>query len=203
MCQLIELFNKYQTLKVGHNQEHYATTYEFYLEPIKDQIKRVLEIGVGNGGCLKAWREYFPNIEQVVGIDIDHNCLTARDDKIEVMIGDQTDPQFLTQKVLSGGPYDLIVDDGAHTCQGQLVSLLFLFPYLAPGGYYVIEDIGTSYIWTFGMHMGTPDTTVGFLKALIDDVNYEISREFAPISPKLRSLDSISFHKGLCFIRKK
>jgi hypothetical protein len=36
---------------------------------------------------------------------------------------------------------DIIIDDGSHRPDHQLISLVTLFPYLAADGIYVIEDI--------------------------------------------------------------
>jgi hypothetical protein len=39
---------------------------------------------------------------------------------------------------------DFMVDDGGHTMHQQQLSFAVSFPYIRPGGYYVIEDLHTS-----------------------------------------------------------
>ena len=38
-------------------------------------------------------------------------------------------------------PFDIINDDGGHSHEQQLTSLLALWPHVSPGGYYLLEDI--------------------------------------------------------------
>jgi hypothetical protein len=71
---------------------------------------------------------------------------------------------------LSGGNFDIILDDGGHTMQQQITSFTVLFPHVKSGGMYIIEDLHTSYWSSFGG--GGPNSTVNFLKSLIDEVNY-------------------------------
>jgi hypothetical protein len=46
---------------------------------------------------------------------------------------------------LNGTSIDVIIGDGSHAPQHQLVSFVQLFPTLADGGLYIIEDVETSY----------------------------------------------------------
>jgi hypothetical protein len=43
------------------------------------------------------------------------------------------------------GPFDIIVDDGSHYWNHQITSLKYLYPFVKPKGYYIIEDINTSF----------------------------------------------------------
>lgn len=45
---------------------------------------------------------------------------------------------------LSGGNFDIVLDDGGHTYQQQLTSFQALWPSVASGGLYVIEDLQVS-----------------------------------------------------------
>ena len=47
--------------------------------------------------------------------------------------------------VVPAGPYDIIIDDGGHTPEEQMVTFEALWPYIAPGGIYVIEDLHGNY----------------------------------------------------------
>ena len=41
--------------------------------------------------------------------------------------------------IVGAGGYDMIVDDGSHNTQHQMVSIDYLWPAIKPGGAYVIE----------------------------------------------------------------
>ena len=43
--------------------------------------------------------------------------------------------------------WDVIIDDGSHDPDANQSSLGFCFPYVKPGGYYIIEDLQTENTW--------------------------------------------------------
>lgn len=108
------------------------------LFPDREAVRLVLEIGVDGGRSLRAWREAFPNA-RIVGLDI-RGYPNSLDGRIECHKGDQASPADLL-RAAAGRRFDLIVDDASHRLADQLLSLFVLWPYLAPGGYYVIEDV--------------------------------------------------------------
>jgi SAM-dependent methyltransferase len=48
-------------------------------------------------------------------------------------------PDYL--RIINAKTFDLIVDDGAHEWDAQLLTLTNVYPHLRPDGLYVIEDI--------------------------------------------------------------
>jgi hypothetical protein len=105
------------------------------------------------------------------------------------------------------GPLDLIVDDGSHVNGDQITTFKTLFPHLNPGGYYVIEDLQTSYWPGFGGNsedLRTSDTTVGYLKSLVDGLNHEelVGSEKAIPSYTDRHITAISFYHALAIVEK-
>jgi len=48
----------------------------------------------------------------------------------------------IVREEMGGQPIDLIIDDASHFLHETRASFNILFPYLAPGGYYIIEDWG-------------------------------------------------------------
>jgi hypothetical protein len=134
---LLELMKFHGTDKAGHR---YDIPYTFFLEPRRHEFRKVLEIGVKKGSSLRLWEEYFPQA-QVYGIDIDPNCRHVAGDRRHVLIGSQKDSIFLAEVAAKlGNDVDMIVDDGAHMSDHQLVSLVSLWQCLRVGGLYVIED---------------------------------------------------------------
>lgn len=157
----------------GRKPEHYFKAYEEQLVPYMSKPINVLEIGVQSGDALRMWMEYLP-LATFTGIDIDPNCGKP----CRVVIGDQSNRDFLKEIVRDYGPFDIIMDDGGHTMEQQLTSFDELFPTLNKGGLYVIEDTHTSYWHEFGGSLGG-NTTVEFLKKEIDKMHYS-----ALVSPR-------------------
>jgi hypothetical protein len=85
------------------------------------------------------WREYFPNA-RIFGLDVDPAYI-FQDHRISTHIVDCNDGSLLRSFANDWGPFDLIVDDGPHDPRAQITALLNLWQFVAPGGYYVIEDI--------------------------------------------------------------
>jgi hypothetical protein len=136
------LARKHGTDKSAHG---FCPFYDDALAGLRSDARTVLEIGVGYGGSLRMWREYFPNAI-VHGLDCD--AVAASDDpRIVIHRGDQADRRDLARLARDlGDECDLIVDDGGHTMRQQQVSLGVLFDRLRPGGVYVLEDLHTSFM---------------------------------------------------------
>lgn len=131
-----EIFNKYDTDKNSsfHNYpRQYAALFEKYRN--KPGLK-FLEIGVFKGESLKAWREYFTGTDVIV-IGLDVNPVEGNE------VGDATDPDVIRRLHEKYGSFDVIVDDGGHRNSQVIKSFELLFPLLADGGLYVVEDTVT------------------------------------------------------------
>jgi hypothetical protein len=95
---------------------------------------RVCELGVYLGDSLRLWQSLFPQ-GQVTGVDINPSALYP-DGSMQV-IRRQDDPEL---PLILGGPFDLVVDDASHNGVATAATFTNLWPLVAPGGYYVIED---------------------------------------------------------------
>merc|ERR1711920_669748 len=104
-----------------------------------------MDYGPGKSAVL--WRKYF----RFLGIEMmeaDEICAErwARDIvalNITVHIGDQLLKSQEVAAMKQVPVYDLIVDDGAHTNRALKHSFDKLWPVINPGGYYVMEDMGS------------------------------------------------------------
>lgn len=197
----------------------YLDAYGHFLDPIRDEISRVLEIGVQNGGSLEVWARYFPNVTHVVGCDIDTACgeLTFSDARISVVVGDASEKRT-QKKVLEACPtFDLIIDDGSHRQDDVITAFWAYFPRVSYGGYMIIEDLSTSYWQSHGGGLTYPESSMQFLKLLADIVNFEhwgiparradalagfsAGKGFADEKTVAEVL-SVTFLNSLCIIRK-
>jgi hypothetical protein len=123
----------------------YTEIYERFLRTRANEPLRILEIGVWKGSSLRMWEEYLPNAS-IVGVDILAESTSIETKRAEVVTGDASDAAFLRKLVDErfGGSVDLVIDDGSHVLEHQIVALESLFPRLNDHGLYCVEDISVS-----------------------------------------------------------
>jgi hypothetical protein len=120
---------------------HYLPAYERHLGRYRGKRPVVAEIGVFSGGSLKMWRDWFGPGSQIHGIDIDPACRSYESLGVSIHIGDQANPLFWQEFRKRVPQLDVLIDDGGHLPDQQVVTLEQVLPHLAPGGTIVIEDI--------------------------------------------------------------
>lgn len=138
---LTTIFDRHNTDK-GSSFHNYCRQYNTLFRDLRDKPITYLEIGVFNGGSLRAMREAFPNAVRIVGLDINPGCKVHEDRRknIFVEIGSATDSAFVEQIMRKYGPFDLILDDGSHVNTDVFRTFELLFPTLKDVGLYVVED---------------------------------------------------------------
>lgn len=149
MVSLEELFDR-GTGGRCHKWRHYFEIYDRYFRAFAGTKCTYLEIGVQEGGFLQIMHEYLGPEARIIGVDVDPVCTALRDKGREIHIGDQADAGFMSKLAQTCGPFDIIVDDGGHTADQQIVSFLALFPSLAEQGIYLVEDLHASFWYGFG-----------------------------------------------------
>ena len=155
----------------------------------RDSVLRVLEIGVFFGSSIKMWRDYFPNAE-IVGVDpflgvhgndrafsnptkfLDQWRQGKVGDRIRLSVTNQhneTQLQEMVHELRHGGQkaFDLMLDDGSHDHQDILQSWGWLWPLVAPGGIYVLEDTCTSYISGYDEPANGNETTSAVIRRFL------------------------------------
>jgi len=147
---------------------HYFEIYERHFSRFRGQEVHVLEIGIYSGGSLEMWRQYFGPRCKVYGVDIEPSCKAYENESVRVFIGDQADPQFW-QRVRQEVPVlDIVIDDGGHLPEQQIVTLEQLLPHLRTGGVYLCEDVVTvfnefsSYIHGMAQSLNTLNLEANF-----------------------------------------
>ena len=123
---------------------HYFDIYEENFKKYKGKDVTLLEIGVFRGASLKMWKEYFGKNSKIYGIDINPECKKCETQGIKVFCGNQSDPKFLKEVISEIGKPDIIIDDGGHTSNQQIVSYETLYNLMKDEGIYVVEDTHTS-----------------------------------------------------------
>ena len=142
----------------------YLKHYWTHFRDVRESVRTVLEIGVQAGRSLRMWREFFPHAT-IHGLDTNATCMRHEGDRIRIHIGDQNDRARLARLCREIPEPDIIIDDGSHRADDQILTFDALFPHVRAGGCYVIEDIG--------VHPGkSRHKTFERLQQLIDHINY-------------------------------
>ncbi len=135
LTKLLELFGSDKV-----TTHSYGEVYEQLLLPKRKSPLPVLEIGVCNGGSLRAWRAYF-HLATIHGIDVRAETMILGEPRILTHLCSQSDTQNMKSIGECFGPFQAIIDDGSHRLPDVQASFRILSPYLSPTGVYVIEDV--------------------------------------------------------------
>ena len=189
----------------------YARHYARHLSHLRDRPINLLEIGVGGyrrpdagGQSLRMWKHYFP-MANIYGLDL-HDKGALAEPRIALFRGSQADPEVLDRVADAIGRIDVIIDDGSHRSEHVLASFEHLFPRLAEGGVYAVEDTQTSYWADYGGNpedRNDPRTTLGYFKALVDGLNHEEIGPEGPRPPRFSDrVVALHFYHNLLFVEK-
>jgi len=151
------LFKKYlldKHLDYGHD---YVPVYSEVLNG--KNVSNLLEIGIGcieenqmshlisngvnykTGNSLRMWKELFEGAN-IYGIDIFEQAMINGEERINTFVCDQSNEiQLLDLMKKINKPLDIIVDDGSHLLDHQILTFFILENYLSEHGIYIIEDI--------------------------------------------------------------
>ena len=180
---------------------HYLPIYEQHLERYRNRAVRVLEIGVYRGGGLDLLAHFLGPDAVLIGVDIDPGAVHAVAGRYVVELGDQEDPEFLRSVAERHGPFDIVLDDGGHRMRQQIVAVETLFPILADGGTYLVEDSHTSY-WPEYADPAGP-TFISWLKDRIDDLHaYHFSTAEDLAAPWQTSLAGLHLYDSVAVLEK-
>ena len=202
---LITLAAHHGTDKLEHG---YIDAYARWFAGRRHEPLNLLEIGVGGydvpedgGNSLRMWRDYFPRAV-IHAIDIADKRQHA-EGRVKIFQGSQADPAFLVDVARRIGKLDIVIDDGSHVSDHVIASFTTLFPLLAEGGIYVIEDLHTSYWPQYG---GDPSpeaqaTSMAMIKRLLDGLHHPWIPERAS-APFATMISAVHAYPSIVFIMK-
>jgi len=200
---LFAYFSSHRSGRPLDKWPHYFPIYDRHLRAFRGARARVLEIGVYRGGGLELLRYYLGDQAVIVGIDIDQESARVAGVDFAVEIGDQQDAEFLARVADRHGPFDIVIDDGGHSMRQQITSVDVLFPLIADGGVYIVEDCHTSY-WPEYADPEDPERTfIGWVKERIDDIHahhHSLQRELP--SPWATSLNGLHIYDSVVVLDK-
>lgn len=122
----------------------YCPTYETWLAERK--ISRLLEIGVAGGRSMQLWRTVLPEAF-IVGVDTNPSCLLHQRERSAVVLADMANGAQMAAVSTLYGPFDVVIDDGSHDHDDVRLAFEELYPRLAPGGVYIVEDLNLADEW--------------------------------------------------------
>lgn len=202
--QIYECYKKSPFLSYKHSS--YFQVYAELLEQYRNKPITFVEIGVANGGSLFMWREYFGESARIIGIDNNPQAKKWEEHGFEIYIGSQTDTLFLDELFQKVGDVDVVLDDGGHTYEQQIVTAYVSIPHIKDGGLLIVEDTHTSYMKEFGYP--SKYTFVEWTKTLIDCINERfplVKKSTLPYNASIYSISiyasivSFKIHREKCF----
>jgi cephalosporin hydroxylase len=188
-----------------HKWTHYLEVYEAHFERFRGREVHVMEIGVYYGGSLQMWKHYFGPEAHVYGVDINPACRQFEEERVRVLVGDQADRGFLRSVRAEIPRVDILIDDGGHRMDQQIVTFEELFPHISEDGIYLCEDLHTSYLPEFGGGYRRSGTFIETAKGLVDKLNAWHTREpdAFEVDDFTLSAHSLHFYPGMLVIEKR
>jgi hypothetical protein len=174
------------------NNHGYQRVYPWFLSHFKESPINLLEIGVADSESIELWKNYFKNVNLFV---IDILPIEINDKNVKVFQIDQSKENELINFAKNvNAKFDIIIDDGSHVPEHQLLTLKNLWNNLKDGGVYIIEDIETSY-WgkssIYGYKFNSNKVnTVNILQNII----YYVNKKFLLPSCKKKN-NNILYHE--------
>ena len=144
MCETVMegLFkkNNYATDKLRAHS--YIPLYERLFQKRRHRIFNLLEIGIGSGGSLQLWNDYFENAN-IYGIDLNYRCdYLDRYPRIHQIKEDAYTTRCVQNNFVSQGiEFEIVIDDGPHNKKSQMIAMKMYFELLTKDGIIVIEDV--------------------------------------------------------------
>ena len=197
----LKLFQIYKKLnRISLKADTYFQVYEEIFNKYVGKKITFVEVGVLQGGSLFMWKEYFGNEARIIGIDLHPNAKELEKHGFEIFIGSQSDPKFWRNFYSRVGKIDILLDDGGHVNDQQIITLSESINNIKDDGILVTEDVHTSYFKKFGNP--SKYSFINYSKYLIDIVN----SRFPETKIKKRNdfnkkIYSISFYESIVALK--
>lgn len=192
--------------KISHHGYH--RFYPWFLAHLKGEEISLLEIGIDRTESLKLWKGYFGKVN-LHGLDIVEKDFI--DEEVTLHQVDQSSDVELDEFVKNIGiTFDVILDDGSHVPDHQMLTINKLWNLVKPGGVYIIEDIETSYwkrsrIYGYRFNAGKNGIMRNFCD-LVDVINSEFSKKNTQnslIKQFAREVEMVTFAQNCIILVKK
>jgi len=173
----------------------YFQVYDEIFENFINKKFTFVEVGIHNGGSLFMWREFFGEDARIIGVDLNPEAKQFEKYGFEIFIGDQSDKRFWKSFFDEVGDIDVLIDDGGHTYEQQIITVTSTIDFVKNNGLIVVEDTHTSYFKKFGYP--TKYTFVNWSKKIIDNINSR-SQEVVISNPLYKNkIHSVEFFDSI------
>ena len=160
----------YESEYFSIKHEKYFTAYERVLSKYRDKNITFVEIGVKDGGSLFFLKKFLPKAK-IIGIDLNNECKKFEKYGFHIEIGDQSSKKFWKKFFEKYDKVDVVLDDGGHTNEQQINTVISCVPNINDNGLLITEDVMCSYFKDFGNP--SKYSFINFSKKVIDDINYK------------------------------
>ncbi|MHA2374451.1 MAG: class I SAM-dependent methyltransferase [Candidatus Thorarchaeota archaeon] len=205
----------YRATDKGRGARSHLELYQTLFDSYRQTATKLFEIGVRHGGSIRMWENYFPNAT-IYGLDIQEKAIRRLSgERIKGFQVDQSQTDQLEFFGKEQGPFDIGIDDGSHVWSHQILSFESLWPFIKPGGLYVVEDVLTSYdIWLDNSKSAQRidyaqggQSCIEYFKDLVDHINFYgedwDSIETEEYTDLQRTVDWIAFRANSIFVKKR
>ena len=141
------------------------------------------------------WRNYFGPQARIIGVEFNPLAKYWEQDGFEIHIGSQSDPIFWQNFFKQIGDVDIVLDDGGHTYEQQIVTAHECIPYIKNGGLLIVEDTHTSYFKSIGYP--TKYSFIEWINTLINKINDRFPAANVYNLPYKSSVFSISIFESI------
>ena len=196
----LRLFQIYKNLKhVSLKCDTYFQAYEEIFNKYVGKKITFVEVGVLHGGSLFMWREYFGKEARIIGIDLHPKAKELEKYGFEIYIGSQSDKSFWKGFFAKVGKIDILLDDGGHGNDQQIITLTESIHNTNDDGIIAIEDVHTNYMKRFGNP--SKHSFVNYSKYLIDVVNSRFPDTKIKKNDFRNKIYSVSFYESIVAIK--
>jgi Methyltransferase domain len=183
---------------------HYFEIYDHHFSRFRGKEIVMVEVGVFQGGSLQMWKNYFGPKAKIYGIDINPRVAELKEENIDIIIGSQSDRDFLRKLKNELPPIDILLDDGGHKMKQQIFTFQELFDKVKPDGVYVCEDLSTSYQMGYGGGHKRRGSFMEYSKNWIDKLNaFHSEQKSLPVDSLTTSINSIHYYDNIMVVEKR
>lgn len=195
------LFKIYQNLENESLKcANYFQVYEDLLSGYVGKKITFVEVGVLHGGSLFMWREYFGDQARIIGVDLNPSAKQLEKHGFEIFIGSQSSNVFWENFYSKIGKVDILIDDGGHDNDQQIITLNKTIPNIKDGGILLVEDTHASYL----KKHGNPSkySFINYSKHLIDVMNSRFPGTNIRTKNKFKNkIYSIAFYESVVALK--
>ena len=166
-CASYKSYKRSPFNSIKHNT--YFSVYDELFSRFRGKKITFVEVGILDGGSLFMWRDYFGPKARIIGVDLSPEAKHFENYGFEIYIGNQSDESFWKDFKTDVGKIDIVLDDGGHTYDQQIVTTEALLENINDGGLLVVEDTHTSYLYGYGPKRYS---FVKYTKKMVDAINH-------------------------------